>query len=130
VETLIVAGRRNLGPEAARLLDELGLEVVPVTLAPAQRMAEAYDAWGKGIDPAGLNFGDCFAYSVAKNTAVRCFMLGTILPGRISAEFWRWTGNPSFPGEISEGYPKDIQRIANGGGVNRLIDLDGRRHRS
>ena len=22
--------------------------------------------WGKGVNPAGLNFGDCFAYQVAK----------------------------------------------------------------
>jgi ribonuclease VapC len=25
-----------------------------------------YLQWGKGIHPAGLNFGDCFAYEVAK----------------------------------------------------------------
>ena len=29
-------------------------------------MGEAYDQWGKGVHPAGLNFGDCFAYALAK----------------------------------------------------------------
>ncbi|SHO66340.1 Uncharacterized protein, contains PIN domain [Pseudoxanthobacter soli DSM 19599] len=65
-EALIVAGRRNIGAEMARLLDGLGCEVVSVTAASAVRIAEAYERWGKGIHPAGLNFGDCFAYEVAK----------------------------------------------------------------
>ncbi len=65
-EALIVAGRRNIGTEMARLLDGLGCEVVNVTAASAARIAEAYEHWGKGVHPAGLNFGDCFAYEVAK----------------------------------------------------------------
>ena len=28
----------------------------------------AYAEFGKGIHPAGLNFGDCFAYALAKHT--------------------------------------------------------------
>jgi len=31
-----------------------------------RRIAEAYEQWGKGVHPAPLNFGDCFAYEVAK----------------------------------------------------------------
>ncbi|HJS10492.1 type II toxin-antitoxin system VapC family toxin [Sphingopyxis sp.] len=65
-ETLIVAGRRNIGAEAISLIDGLGLEVVSVTPASAKRVADAYAHWGKGVHPAGLNFGDCFAYEVAK----------------------------------------------------------------
>jgi ribonuclease VapC len=65
-EALIVAGRRNVGEEAARLIDGLGFEIVSVTLASARRIAEAYRQWGKGVHPAALNFGDCFAYEVAK----------------------------------------------------------------
>ena len=49
-----------------RLIDGLGLDIIPVTAASARRVAAAYDAWGKGVHPAGLNFGDCFAYEVAK----------------------------------------------------------------
>src|SRR5690606_5823871 len=65
-EALIVAGRRNVGEEMARLIDGLSFEVVNVTSASARRVAQAYERWGKGTHPAALNFGDCFAYEVAK----------------------------------------------------------------
>ncbi len=64
-ETLIVAGRRNVGEEIAALIEGLGFEVVSVTEASARRISEAYARWGKGVHPAGLNYGDCFAYEVA-----------------------------------------------------------------
>ena len=66
-EALIVAERRGLGSEMATLIDGLGLEVENVTLAAARRVAESYARWGKGVNPAGLNFGDCFSYEVAKS---------------------------------------------------------------
>jgi ribonuclease VapC len=47
-EALIVASRRNVGAEMARLIDGLGMEVIPVTPASARRIAAAYDRWGKG----------------------------------------------------------------------------------
>ena len=65
-EALIVAERRGLGREMTTLIDGLGLEVENVTLAAARRVAESYARWGKGANPAGLNFGDCFAYELAK----------------------------------------------------------------
>jgi len=65
-EALIVAGRRNVGAEVAQLIDGLGFEIVSVTPAFARRIAEAYEQWGKRVHPAALNFGDCFAYAVAK----------------------------------------------------------------
>jgi ribonuclease VapC len=65
-EALIVAARRNVGGEVASLIDGLGFEVVAVTSASARRIARAYARWGKGLKPAGLNLGDCFAYEVAK----------------------------------------------------------------
>jgi ribonuclease VapC len=65
-EALIVAARRDVGEEMERLLEGLGLEIVNVTPASARRIAQAYDNWGKGVHPAALNFGDCFAYEVAK----------------------------------------------------------------
>ncbi len=64
-EALIVAGRRNVGPEVAEMISGLGFEVVTVTAASARRVADAYAQWGKGIHPASLNYGDCFAYEVA-----------------------------------------------------------------
>ena len=65
-EALIVAERRSLGAEMAGLVDGLGLEIVSVSLAVARRVAESYALWGKGVHPAGLNFGDCFAHEVAR----------------------------------------------------------------
>jgi ribonuclease VapC len=65
-EALIVAARRNVGEEMERLIDGLGFEIVAVTPASARRVAQAYESWGKGGRPATLNFGDCFAYEVAK----------------------------------------------------------------
>ena len=75
-EALIVAARRNVGEEMARLIDELGFEIVTVTPASARRIAQAYGRWGKGAHPAALNFGDCFAYEVAKERGCRLLYVG------------------------------------------------------
>jgi ribonuclease VapC len=75
-ETLIVASRRDIRDEAARFIDELGIEVLPVTAASARRSVEAYTHWGKGVHPAGLNYGDCFAYEAAKQRACPLLFVG------------------------------------------------------
>jgi ribonuclease VapC len=64
-EALIVAERRSVGTAMTLLMNELGFEVVPVTALTAARVANIYNQWGKGIHPASLNFGDCFAYDLA-----------------------------------------------------------------
>lgn len=75
-EALIVASRRNVGAEMERLIEGLGFEIVGVTAASARRIAEAYARWGKGVHPAALNFGDCFAYEVAKEHGCRLLYVG------------------------------------------------------
>lgn len=45
---------------------EAGIIVEPVTLRQARLAREAYRDFGKGRHPAGLNFGDCFSYALAK----------------------------------------------------------------
>jgi ribonuclease VapC len=75
-EALIVAARRNVGEEMARLIDGMGFEFVSVTPVSARRIASAYEKWGKGRHPAALNFGDCFAYEVAKNHECRLLYVG------------------------------------------------------
>jgi ribonuclease VapC len=65
-EALIVAARRNVGEEMANLIDGLGFNAVAVTPASARRVALAYARWGKGVHAANLNFGDCFAYELAR----------------------------------------------------------------
>jgi ribonuclease VapC len=68
-ESLIVATRRGIGPTMEQLIADLA----PVTAAAARRVAAAYATWGRGIHPAALNFGDCFAYVLAKE--YRCPLL-------------------------------------------------------
>jgi ribonuclease VapC len=68
---IVIDGNRD--PVASRRFDELvaeaGLIVEPVTEAQARIAREAYRDFGKGSGhPAGLNFGDCFAYALAKAT--------------------------------------------------------------
>jgi ribonuclease VapC len=50
--------------------------VLTVTAASARRIAQAHSRWGKGAHPAGLNFGDCFAYEVAKAHACPLLFIG------------------------------------------------------
>jgi ribonuclease VapC len=75
-EVLIVSARRNVGTEMARLIERLAPDVVPVTSAVARRIGEAYSRWGRGVHPAALNFGDCFAYAIAQEHACRLLYVG------------------------------------------------------
>jgi len=75
-EALIVAARRNVGEEVARIIDGLGFEILPVTPASARRIAVAYARWGRGAHPAALNFGDCFSYEVAKENSCPLLFVG------------------------------------------------------
>jgi ribonuclease VapC len=42
---------------------------IAVDAAQAYLARDAYARFGKGRAPAGLNFGDCFAYALAQMTA-------------------------------------------------------------
>jgi ribonuclease VapC len=66
---VVIDGSRD--PIASRRFDELvataQLIVEPVTREQAQIAREAYRDFGRGSGhPAQLNFGDCFAYALAK----------------------------------------------------------------
>jgi ribonuclease VapC len=51
------------------LVDALGLHVVPVSVSHAATGRAAYRDYGKGSGhPAGLNYGDCFAYALARES--------------------------------------------------------------
>lgn len=75
-ESLIVARRRGVGREMATLVDGMAMEVVPVTAEGAERAADAHDKWGKGVHPAGLTYGDCFAYALAMERACPLLFVG------------------------------------------------------
>lgn len=59
-------------PEASvgadRLLAMIEAEIVSVDAAAARGARLAYATYGKGNHPARLNFGDCFAYALARET--------------------------------------------------------------
>jgi ribonuclease VapC len=75
-EALIVSAGRNVGAGMRAFIERFALVVVPVTSESARRIGEAYRQWGRGFHPAGLNFGDCFAYAVAKEHACRLLYVG------------------------------------------------------
>lgn len=51
--------------ELDQFIHRLGISVIPVTPEQADIARTAYRKFGKGQDPAGLNFGDCFSYALS-----------------------------------------------------------------
>jgi ribonuclease VapC len=79
VETAIVLSSRRGKPsakEVRHLVDELGVQVVPFGEAEWQAAATAYDRFGRGKHPAGLNFGDCLAYAAAATAGDSLLFVG------------------------------------------------------
>lgn len=75
-EALIVAGRRGLSEEMLQLLEGISVEIDTLSAAGAIAVAGAYSEWGKGVHPAGLNFGDCFSYVTAKASGSSLLYVG------------------------------------------------------
>jgi len=76
---VVIDGSRD--PIASRRFDELvdtaRIVVVPVTERQAHLARAAYRDFGKGSGhPAGLNFGDCFAYALAKDVGEELLFKG------------------------------------------------------
>ena len=69
VETGIVLTAK-IGPKArvalSRLLQELSMTIIPFTDEHWRAAVDAYARFGKGRHPAGLNFGDCLTYAIAR----------------------------------------------------------------
>lgn len=69
LETAIVIEARH-GTAGGQKLDELvnaaQIRIEPVTFDQVTIARLAYRNYGKGRHPAGLNFGDCFSYALAK----------------------------------------------------------------
>lgn len=75
-ELLIVAARKDVLREVEDFLRGFGHSTVDVTEDFARRAGAAYVQWGKGFHPAGLNFGDCFAYALAKEHGCPLLFIG------------------------------------------------------
>lgn len=61
---------RWFGETAVAALDafvrEAGAEIVPFDLPQLHAAQDTYREFGKGRHPAGLNFGDCMSYALAR----------------------------------------------------------------
>lgn len=79
VELLLVLEAR-LGPSGSvagrQLLDEANLVTVPVDDVITGASIDAWRRFGKGRHRAGLNFGDCFSYALAKHWGLPLLCVG------------------------------------------------------
>ena len=66
IESRMIALSLNVLDEFDELLSELSIRVAPSDERQAEIAIDAYMKYGKGRNPAGLNFGDLFAYALAK----------------------------------------------------------------
>jgi ribonuclease VapC len=68
--SIVIEGQ--FGVEVVQQCDALfrrvGIVIEPVTVEQAHLARQAFHDFGKGRHAAGLNFGDCFAYALAKIT--------------------------------------------------------------
>ncbi|HEX9936725.1 MAG TPA: type II toxin-antitoxin system VapC family toxin [Longimicrobium sp.] len=80
VEASIVAESKAQPDALAELdllLDELRIEIIPVTREHAELARTAYRRFGKGRHPAALNFGDCFSYALARALGQPLLIIGS-----------------------------------------------------
>jgi ribonuclease VapC len=69
VETAVVVEaqtRNNGGRQFDAFIRRAGIAIEPVTEEQAHIARQAFIDFGKGRHPAGLNYGDCFSYALAK----------------------------------------------------------------
>ena len=75
---MVIEGRQ--GEAAGREFDlfaiRANLQVVPFDAEQAEIARYAWRTYGKGRHSAGLNFGDCFAYALAKSSGEKLLAKG------------------------------------------------------
>jgi ribonuclease VapC len=76
--SMVVFARK--GPEGTRDLDlliaRLGIVLVAFSESQARLARSAFERLGKGRHPAGLNFGDCIAYALARESGEELLFKG------------------------------------------------------
>jgi ribonuclease VapC len=58
------------------LLAKLKVEIIPFTARQTDIARKAFRHYGRGRHAAGLNFGDCFAYALAKDQSAALLFKG------------------------------------------------------
>ena len=75
---IVMLNRR--GARAARIVDRLiqdaAFQIENFTAQHLELAREAYALYGKGKNVAGLNYGDCFSYALAKATGLPLLFKG------------------------------------------------------
>jgi ribonuclease VapC len=68
--SIALEGKRGdaAGVELDVFIHRLQIDVVPVDSAQVEIARAAWRRYGKGRHPAGLKYGDCFAYALAKSS--------------------------------------------------------------
>ncbi len=76
---MVIEGRRGggAGREFDLFLVRAQLQIVPIDAELADLARSAWRKYGKGRHPAGLNFGDCFSYALAKSSGEPLLAKGT-----------------------------------------------------
>jgi ribonuclease VapC len=71
---------RRVNAEHREMLDGalkvFGIKIEPVTEEQARVARRAFQEFGRGAHPAGLNYGDCFTYALAKVTQEKLLFKG------------------------------------------------------
>ena len=69
LEAIVIESRKgeNGGRELDLLIYRADIEIVPLDQDQAEIARIAWRRFGKGRHPAALNYGDCFAYALAKS---------------------------------------------------------------
>jgi ribonuclease VapC len=67
---MVIEGRRGggAGREFDLFIVRAQIQIVPIDAELAELARSAWRKYGKGRHPAGLNFGECFSYALAKST--------------------------------------------------------------
>ncbi len=70
----------QLGEQGGRIADDLvqqaGIDRIPVTEQLADLAFDAWQKYGKGRHPAALNYGDCFTYALASHADLPLLCVG------------------------------------------------------
>jgi ribonuclease VapC len=76
---MVIEGRRGggAGREFDLFIVRAQLKIVPIDAELADLARSAWRKYGKGRHPAGLNFGDCFSYALAKSSGEPLLAKGT-----------------------------------------------------
>lgn len=76
---IVMLNRRGgrAGQLVDRLIQDAGFQIEHFTARHLELAREAYARYGKGRNSAGLNYGDCFSYALAKATGLPLLFKGS-----------------------------------------------------